>query len=327
MESLSSDLVQLRLQPVNLVNLPRELLARICDYLTWPELVNLRLTSLRIATGVLGNAELAPQHQRCESETLMREYELSKGLSISEIGWPRWTLTSAHDTLPCYRCLHWKPSADRDLKSSAFSRTKSVAGFDIGMRNAAQRICIECGIRSGFYGKGCRIGYWLICQNCHVRLSKESCGSRTEPKNCNADWKDFKYCQTCISNGGLPETMLQWQHQVDWGKYEQGMWEGKMYRLQKGRLLRKERGIQSNVNEVPSEADGKKAWTCCPLRNMRQGLCNCQRQCQPPYHVRRLQLAQWWLSKGNNWPKYSASELEYMRLLQGTDTVRVKDRL
>lgn len=221
------------------LELPPEIHLRICDFIPRPSLKNLRLASQRTAA-FLSERDLVRQHQRCCTETLEQEHEIRRNLIRAAVTNLILDLLSAVRRLPCYKCLQWKPGADKLLETSAFTRRMSIFNGDVGSPEAVKRLCIDCGIQTGFYGRGCRVGYRMMCRGCHKKLSKLPGGSWPKKQDPNIDWKEFKYCVDCLEMGGLHKSKFQWQHEMRWGKYERGIREGRLYRDEKGRVLREE---------------------------------------------------------------------------------------
>lgn len=264
--------------PTELYDLQQELFLHIFDYLPWPSLVAFRLSSQRMEQ-LLTPQRMIKYHSRCCAETLDQEREMSRGLVISDRGWPIWNLESAHPTLPCYNCLEWRPSATRNLEGSAFTRAKSVGQYDLGMSSAAKRFCIDCGISKGYYTRGCRIGYHFLCRKCSQRASRASWNIAIAKKDPNLDWKGVRYCQDCLGQGALslPSTYDVWRHDERWNKYEKAMQVRAIHRRQNANRLRTQMELPLIANEDEMDADGKKGWRYCEFRQ-KFGLCDCQKR-------------------------------------------------
>lgn len=261
-----------------LSDLQQELFLHICDYLPWPSLVAFRLSSQRMEQ-LLSPQRMIKHHSRCCAEALDQEREMSQGLVISDQDWPTWNLESAHPSLPCYNCLEWKTSATLGLQGSAFTRAMSVGKYDLGMSSVAKRFCIDCGISKGYYTRGCRIGYHFLCRLCNKRASRAAWNIAAAGRDPNLDWKGVRYCQDCIEQGGpgLPTTYPAWLHNERWEKYEKAMQARAIYRRQNANRLRTQLGLPPIATEDEMDADGKKGWRYCALRE-KFGLCDCQKR-------------------------------------------------
>ena len=177
--------------------------------------------------------------------------------------------------LPCYTCLRWLPSRpEANLLPSLnnhFSRSSRMQVRRTGPQSPSEivyrlRICIPCGIRTGFYRPGTRVAQCLICLLCRKLEHRPAWpGPRKDPGYWNFDvitgfqppktitgyWygqpgsldrKAELYCAACQL---IPEVASMSHKELDHVlcKYENGMRRGKAQRDARGREIRRQLGI------------------------------------------------------------------------------------
>lgn len=282
-----------------LINLPQELHIYLLDFLDWQSITKLRLTTSYFAnilppdtlikhhaklTAVLYHEELAKERQIQKdfweaAEQSFLGYHSSCYTSSSldpdlRAHGDRYSCTSTH--LPCYRCLQWLPSVTDEphfAAKSAFSRGRSVCRFNLAGKDAIRRICITCGIRSGMYPKGSKVKHSVVCKRCGVLGdSKDTWTWRwSDPRRT---WQVSLYCQSCCDHEDIVrQTLGMFMHEQRWSRYEEGMTKGKLYRLEKGKKLREERGLICRTTEEFGGTVNAKPRYCVTMKEMR--LCNC----------------------------------------------------
>lgn len=256
---------------LNLLILPLELLDHILSYLPWPSLTTLRLTHSLFPHTLLPSSALPTLHSTQQTLTYALEIHhlrTTHGYTNPHYtgfaqGWDLSPFTSLSPTLPCYHCLQWLPSAtDATLTTSAFSRGMAVGKRDLGQEKCRSRVCVTCGVRCGIYRPGGRVCHRPVCVKCGKlgeRVPVESWGYVGQPGYARSYGGDgqgpesrllngmevrrYLFCADCVSAGKVPRTRVEFEHEKRWKRYEKGMERGKMYRLEKGRRLRAERGI------------------------------------------------------------------------------------
>lgn len=283
-------------------DLPLELLIHIIDFLDWPSITSLRLTSPKFRI-LLPSNELEKRYTKCrralheeELSCLRRvEKEYWEQAEQSFLGYHSSSYTSSSldpdiraynercstnsSRLPCYRCLRWLPSIT-DLPdfatSSLFSRGMCTGTRNLGAKDALSRICIPCGIRTRLYNKGTCVKRSVVCLSCGVLSSQRTTTNPVKSRQ-GQQWKHGWWCEACLI---LPEvenlTHQQLWHEFRWKKYEESMIRGKQYRLEKGKRLRQEQcGTESNADESkPIKIQSQKFRWCPIMKEMR--LCGCQ---------------------------------------------------
>lgn len=262
------------------LNLPSEIHIYITRFLAWPTITNLRLTCSQLAT-TLTKESLSSIHQRCSARLLTIERETAAAT--------RKAMRSDWDEiqLPCYRCHRWMNSGG-DLSKSAFSRGKGTSSFGPGGIKAAERICIQCGIRSEFYPPGTKINLKGICYVCkkygptrkppgpvtRSPLGRFQISAKAVERGWILDsWSYYfrcsGYCEDCLENDEIFHTAQKLAHERLWSKYEKGMKSGKGYRESKGKRIREERGIAE-----PDTSTQHELGHFCPVMKERR-YCSC----------------------------------------------------
>lgn len=289
---------------MHLSDLPNELLIHLINYLDWPSLKCVRLTSRSfselIPKGSLAKIHTHRSHVLHEQELLLLQEKTELYWEEAEesfLGYHSSSYTSSsldpdlraeldklncvHHELPCYHCLSWKCSMTDDPqfeKFSAFSRRMITASRNLGSKNSSTRICIDCGIRSGLYTKGVMLKHSARCR---------VCGDFTEPMTRNAQrpdrmekvgWQPKWLCMSCCTDSKYSKlTLEQFRHELRWEKYEAAMTASKAYRLEKGKELRDKEvpnGILSNGIRTRENHRQYEKPRFCPVMHERR-LCHC----------------------------------------------------
>ena len=154
-----------------------------------------------------------------------------------------------HDALlVCYHCVRWRPA--RNFTSPMIigvgnpSQRRSPSTIYIE-RHSRSRMCVDCGVQSGFYAKGAGVGcsYGLrrmVCCGCQKLFTY------TTMFRAATDRASGKFCLICAPNREIArQREHEWTNERRWRKYRDGMKRGKEYRDEKGRRLRLERGIET----------------------------------------------------------------------------------
>jgi len=300
-------------QSTGLVDLPSELLISLIDFLDWPCLTSLRLTNSRFQE-VIDKKTLLKQHDLCAKALLANEHvllrqfekEFWEAAEESFQGYHSSSYTSSsldpdllayedrlkctHTSLPCYHCLRWLPSLTDEAKfatESAFSRGRSTRTFNLAGKHATERICIPCGMRTKLYPKGTRVKHSVICARCETLAGplENWAWFWKDPKKT---WQMSYYCRVCLDTPSvINQTLEQYRHEKKWRKYEDGMRNGKRYRLEKGARLRQERGIllvKTQGSLAAADVDGidaKAGKRYCPVMQEKR-LC--------AVHVKKCQM-------------------------------------
>lgn len=256
-------------QGPTLIDLPSELLIYLIDFLDWPSITSLRSTSPRLRD-LINQKTLLKQYSICAAALLIEEYALLRKIEQefweaaeeSFQGYHSSSYTSSsldpdlrayeepykclHTKLPCYHCLRWLPSPTDEAKfatESMFSRGRSTGRFNLGGRDAMKRICIPCGMRTKLYPRGTRVKHSVVCARCGVLAGplEDWAWFWKDPKKT---WQMSYYCRECLAVPSVvTQTLEQYRHEKMWRKYEDGMRQGKRYRLEKGARLRQERAM------------------------------------------------------------------------------------
>lgn len=259
--------------PITLQSLPPEIHLAIIDHLPWPAITSLRLSSSTFST-LLPPPILSTLHN-----TLANHLYTTEEAHLARLDSEFWTLaeqvflgtspnyfsnyagdpdleatskryTCSSETLPCYTCLRWLPSSTAPATfatDSAFTRRRSTGQFDLGGKRARERMCVECGVRKGVYGRGLVVKWSVVCLECGG-LGRPISWTNTMRPKWEGDWWRGWFCDGCWGGeGGKGGKVRMSREQVDherrWGAYEKGLAMGKEYRREKGRKLRRERGV------------------------------------------------------------------------------------
>ena len=93
--------------------------------------------------------------------------------------------------IPCYTCLEWQPlhMFTNSMKGGIWCREK-----DVGQARASERICVPCGVRTGFYQAGGRCGdRFSICLECRKLVDWQGRGKWPQPQTwCDGCRQDIK---------------------------------------------------------------------------------------------------------------------------------------
>lgn len=253
---------------LTLQNLPHDIHVCILVFLDWQSVKALRL-SCQIFTSLLPKEQLESQRTLCATLVHWQETELLRlveaeyweaaeqaflGLNYSgfssshdpDLAAILKRRTCSSDLLPCYFCLRWLPSSTADNKfatESCFSRTRSTMEFDLGGKRAKSRNCIECGFRKGMYHRGTVVKQSYVCLGCG-KMGDPIPGWKPFRALDSHRWWRGSFCQTCFDDPEICNmTAEQLWHERHFGKYDRGLKNGKIYRMQKGQVLREKKGI------------------------------------------------------------------------------------
>lgn len=288
---------------VTLQSLPQDIHFCLLQFLDWQSLVALRKTCSAFAIlttkeqlrhqHALRTAQMYDEEQALVSRMEAEFWELAEQVFLglhpnyfqSSTGDPdleaiskRWSCSS--DILPCYICLRWLPSTTsvtRFATESQFSRSRSVLQFDLGGKRSRDRFCIPCGFRKGTYLRGTVVKRSVVCLHCG-QLG-DPIPNRTYIWAPGSSWWRGYFCEACFRTDGVVKlTHEQYVHERRYGKHDAGLKRGKEYRMDKGRMLRKERGIENEKDQKEQLSAaihrGPNASYCPIMRERRFCSCN-----------------------------------------------------
>ncbi|KAL9110906.1 MAG: hypothetical protein Q9227_004521 [Pyrenula ochraceoflavens] len=140
----------------------------IADYLDWPSFLSFLTTNESISsiftTDNIHRLNRLFKARLLASESAVREQlKIAYAPTLEKAPWNNQDdpySEPGYWLLPCYTCQQWQPKRQ-------FSSARSVGPYAIGQRLASQRICLECGLWTGFYPRGCRMTSGLgVCEGC-----------------------------------------------------------------------------------------------------------------------------------------------------------------
>ena len=131
--------------------IPSELFFYLLDFLIYPDILSLRLTSHHLHS--LVPTTDFPRHHRGTAPVIFSQ-ELTALYDQRSDG-PR-----TYPGLPCYNCYLW-------LDHSHFTNGRSQGAFALGQWSATERLCMQCGVCTGLYRKGQKVGRFdAVCLDC-----------------------------------------------------------------------------------------------------------------------------------------------------------------
>lgn len=186
-----------------LLSLPSELAYLILTFLDWDDILSFISTTSYINIYILAKSDIARLRRNCAArllswETAQREqrnWALEpnpiKGAWYQHVQHYRGRNYRGHNyhmdlfcalpdgslsSIPCYTCLRFK-------KLSTFSSSMRCGALMVGQKGASRRICIPCGVRTGFYYAGEKFGArYSICVQCGHLMSPWN-GARNNPES------------------------------------------------------------------------------------------------------------------------------------------------
>lgn len=161
-----------------LLSLPPELIFHILTFSPWPTILSFISTTKLVTAHKLSPSDLRLLRRNCAAtllawETAARE-ERNWPLYADPVKGPWTTMAStygesmyvfwagegdAFNYIPCYGCLRFR-------EWSYFGSTMRSGGQMIGQVRAERRRCIPCGVRTGLYLPGAKVGRRAICVQC-----------------------------------------------------------------------------------------------------------------------------------------------------------------
>ena len=223
----------------SLTCLPRELYDGLLLFLDYYDVLSLRLVN-RYCRLMITPSELRKCHRRAGDELHKEE--------IAKYEVPAFRLDRYAALLVCYHCVRWRPAPNftspmiRGVPNARQTFGTSTIHIE---RHNRHRICVDCGVKTGFYAKGARVGvsYALrrsVCCGCQ-KLFTHSYVFQAATNRVSD-----RFCLICAPTKEIArQKEHEWADERRWRKYRDGMKRGKEYRDEKGRRLRLERGIET----------------------------------------------------------------------------------
>ncbi len=237
----------------NISSIPHELLLHLLNFIIYPDILSLRLTSLLFHS--LVPITDFPKHHTATVPIIYGQEITCHGdenaglhqgpLAVPWMGRPNPHLRHApiHVNLPCYNCFQW-------FSLGHFTKRLHSDGYVLAGRLARNRICMECGVRTGRYRKGGSVGHTAsVCLDCGKLYWIKY--EFTEER-----WKFERYCRVCAPTNGV--YVWKWQKHLGekrlarYLEYLRKMKLGKQYRMTKGEELRRERGVGTKIGDTMS---------------------------------------------------------------------------
>jgi hypothetical protein len=236
----------------SILRLPIELQLLILNLSPYQTVLQLRLVSRHFRDLVSRPALL--RHYNKERKRLLadetaervrrglRFYPVEMPLDNSWNGptYPTLTNPSSQESLTCYTCL-------KQVTPDRFSYSMQFGARCIGQWGAETRVCIPCGVRTAFYGRGnTTLAGERVCLTCGVLMYP----SHGEPI---LDHSDCLWCERCLGLYNSHERLRQRSAHHHFKKEERTRAQQRFRQL-KRHALRRRHGIETEEDRARQEA-------------------------------------------------------------------------